>query len=66
MYNTKKVSKKMFWKDSYREMSHCLKIYQTVLIFHISIFIITKHYLLTAPNSNGDFWWKDNPLNPVT
>jgi hypothetical protein len=30
------------------------------------IFIITKHYLLTAPLSYGDIQWRDNPLIPVT
>jgi len=57
----------MSWKDSNREKPLDLQLYQTGLIFkYLSLFIITKHYLLTAPNSYGDFWWKDNPLNPVT
>jgi hypothetical protein len=33
---------------------------------YLFIFIITKHYLLTAPISYGDIWWRDNPFNPVT
>ena len=34
--------------------------------WYLFIFIITKHYLLTAPISYGDIWWRDNPLIPVT
>jgi len=33
---------------------------------YLIIFIITKHYLFTAPISYGDIWWRDNPLIPVT
>jgi hypothetical protein len=45
----------------------CMQLSPTGLIFkYLFLFIITKHYLLTAPNNYGDFWWIDNLLNPVT